>query len=302
MKASVVILTKNGRKYIQNSLDAIFAQKLQHDLEVIMIDSGSRDGTLEIARRYPIILHQIHSESFSHSTTRNFGASLASGDYVVYLSQDAVPADGSWLESLLSPMVKDPLVGAVFGRQLPAADANPVNRFRINWIYGSESSVKQKVPAKEFSRKSFNFSNVNSAIRKELLLKFPFRRDLPFCEDIYLAEQLLNAGYRIAYSSVAAVFHSHNHSIFEIFHRYFDIAIAYRMIGVHENAKRIENEGKRYILEELKYLWKTRQSSWALYAVICDAFKYIGFKAGCLERFLPRRLTKRLSNYWYKQC
>jgi rhamnosyltransferase len=302
MKASVVILTKNGRKYIQNSLDAISTQKSQHDLEVIIIDSGSQDGTLGIVKRYPVCLYRIPPESFSHSRTRNFGVSLTSGDYVVYLSQDAVPVDSGWLESLLSPMVKDPLVGAVFGRQIPAADANPVNRFRINWIYGPESSVKQKVPAKESSRKSFNFSNVNSAIRKELLLKFPFRWDLPFCEDIYLAEQLLNAGYKITYSSAAAVFHSHNHGILEIFRRYFDIAIAYRMIGVHENAKKIESEGKRYILEELKYLWKTRQSSWALYAVICDAFKYLGFKAGCFERFLPGCLTKRLSSYWYRQC
>ena len=302
MKASIVILTKNGRRYIKGVLDKVTSQILDYDFEIIVIDSGSLDGTLDILKNYPIRLYKILPEDFSHSKTRNFAASLASGEYVIYLSQDAEPVDSNWLKNLIAPLVDDALTGAVFGKQVPTLEANPVNCFRVRWIYGNDLLVKHDKARFEFSRKTFNFSDVNSAVRKDLLLRFPFREDLLFCEDVYLAKQFLSNGYKVAYCPEAAVFHSHNHSIPEVFSRYFDVAVAYKKIGILDETKKIENEGVRYILNELRYLIFEGYWLWIPYALLNNLAKYLGFKIGCLERFIPFALKKRISKYWYKVC
>ncbi len=98
--ASVVILTYNGEKYLSQVLEMIGRQKVK-PREVIVIDSGSTDRTLEILRQHAVQLIQIPNDEFSHSRTRNCAAKQAQGKYVVFLTQDATPADSCWLEQLL---------------------------------------------------------------------------------------------------------------------------------------------------------------------------------------------------------
>jgi len=302
MKISIIILIKNGREHIKRCLDKVTGQKGGYDLEIIAIDSGSIDGTVDILKAYPLKLHAIPAENFSHSRTRNMGASLATGEYVVYLSQDAEPADENWLDHLVAPLLGDMSVGAVFGKQIPAEENNPVNRFRIQWMYGNDVLVKHKDSEFGFPRKYFSFSNVNAVVRRDLLMRFPFREDILFCEDIYLAKELLSNGYKIVYDPAAVVFHSHNHSMAGIFSRYFDIAIAYRKIGILDKAGDIENEGKRYVLEELKYLTGNDCWIWVPYALANNLAKYLGFQMGCAEHVLPLVLKNRISKYWYKNA
>jgi hypothetical protein len=91
---------------------------------------------------------------------------------------DAEPLDENWLYHLTLPLLKDVSVGAVFGRQIPAKESNPVNRFRVQWIYGEDSFIKSRDSGFKFPRALFSFSNVNSVIRKDLWSRFPFREDL----------------------------------------------------------------------------------------------------------------------------
>jgi len=300
MKVSIIILTKNGQKYITSCISKVIAQKFSYDFEVIVIDSGSTDKTLDLIKGYPLKLHKIAAGDFSHSRTRNLAVTLAAGEYIVYLSQDAVPTDSNWLEHLVEPLIKDESVAAVFGRQVPNPGTNPVNSFRLQWIYGRKKLIKHKDSDLEFSRESFNFSDVNAVISKCLLTRFPFDESLNFCEDVYLAKQLITSGYKIAYCPDAAVYHGHNHSLLEVFRRYFDIAVAYRKIGILEDTKKIENEGAKYILEELKYFLKNGYWLWIAYAAVNNFAKYLGFKMGCAEGYLPLILKKRISKYWYK--
>lgn len=302
MKASIIILTKNGEKSIKRCLDKIAGQKFGHDFEIIAIDSGSTDKTMDLLKSHPlnIRVYEIPAGDFSHSRTRNLGALLATGEYVVYLTQDSEPVDGNWLEYLISPFNKNASVGAVFGRQIPTPNINPVNTFHMQWIYGEYDLIKHKDSKFEFSRMYFNFSNVNSAVKKDLLLRFPFSEDLLFCEDVYLAKQLLSNGYKIAYSAKAAVFHSHNHAIVEIFRRYFDIAVAYRKIGILDDTKKIEDEGRKYIIEKMKYLIKNKCWLWVPYAAVNNLAKYAGFKMGCMEHLIPLVFKQKISRYWYK--
>src|SRR5262245_6686324 len=118
IKTSILIPTKNGAQDIGACLESIYAQKSTGPFEVLVVDSGSSDATLEIVRRYPVHIEQIPPEAFHHARTRNAVASLARGEFLVFLSQDAIPASDTWLVSLLKNF-QDPQVGAVYGRQLP---------------------------------------------------------------------------------------------------------------------------------------------------------------------------------------
>src|SRR5438270_9163997 len=101
MEASVVIPTKNGASSIGDCLEAVYSQEGTGRLEVVMVDSGSTDRTLEIARKYPVRVEEIPADEFHHARTRNFAASLATGEYLVFLSQDAIPANCGWLKAML---------------------------------------------------------------------------------------------------------------------------------------------------------------------------------------------------------
>ena len=187
MEVSIVILTKNGGKHIGEALESIFNQDFNGEFEVIVIDSGSNDITLEIIKKYPVILRQIPAHEFGHSKTRNLGAKISKGEIVVFLTQDAVPIGKKWLYSLTRHLSEDHGVGAVFGKQIPTPDADPINKFRIKWIYQDKRIIKTKDAVFSSPREKFSFSNVNSAVSKMVLRKYVFQEDAFFAEDINFA-------------------------------------------------------------------------------------------------------------------
>src|SRR6266403_826597 len=115
-ETSVVVPTKNGERWIGECLEAVHSQEGVGQVEVVLVDSGSTDDTLEIARRYPVRIVEIPAQDFHHARTRNYAASLTSGRYLVFLSQDAIPASALWLQAMLRNFA-DGAVGAVYGRQ-----------------------------------------------------------------------------------------------------------------------------------------------------------------------------------------
>jgi len=299
MKASIIILTKNGEGSISKCLNGVTKQSYDDGFEVIIIDSGSTDRTLEIIKRYPVKLYRISPDEFGHGKTRNIGASLATGDILVYLSQDAEPVNGRWLHYLTQPILKDFNIGAVYSRQIPTQQANPINKFRLKWLYRDRYIVKQISADSQFLRERFSFSNVSAAIRKQIWESFPFRDEVLFAEDVDFARRILINGYKVVYEPKSVVYHIHNHSIIEIFRRYFDVAVTYKRSGILRQMKGIEGEGKRYVLEELRFLIHNRYLLWIPYSLIHNFAKYFGFKLGCFERLIPMVLKKRVSKYWY---
>jgi len=200
--ASIVILTKNAGSDFQDTLGAIYAQKYSGKFGVIIVDSGSTDNTLEIAQTHPTKVHQIKPEGFGHGKTRNLAASLATGDYLVFLTQDAVPATDKWLSNLIRNL-KDSKVAGVYGRQIPRRGTRPMESFFLNTKYPLAKVVKSAGRGKLDMRTIF-FSNANSAIRKEIWEKYPFDDSLIMSEDQEWARKVLLAGYEIIYDPGAA--------------------------------------------------------------------------------------------------
>lgn len=299
MEVSIIIPTKNGEKTIAKCLESVFSQKFEGDFEVIVIDSGSTDGTLEIVKRYPARLVKIQPNEFGHGSTRNLGATLASGELLAYINQDAVPCNERWLHNLTRRFKEDLNLAAVYGRQICNGRVNPINRFRMDWLYGNDLIVKKLNDSSRYERKLFAFSTANAAIRHNILRKYPFGQEMYFAEDTAFAKNILFGRYTIIYEPEAVVWHGHNYSPLQIFSRYFDMGISYRRSGILDLIKGgVHEEGGSYVLNELRYLVKNKHILWIPHSVMHNTAKYMGFQMGCYEKFIPRRLKNKISKYW----
>ena len=299
---SVLVPSKNGASYIRRCLDAVFNQDFDGRVEVIVVDSGSTDGTLEIIRQYPVKLHQIPPEQFHHAKTRNYLASLATGEYLVFLSQDAFPANSEWLRSLVSNL-KEPKIAAVYGRHLPKPGCTLERKATLASAYGDRRIVKDISRKDELGYRCFHFSTVNAAIRRDVWEKAPFPEEMPVYEDVYIAVKLLNEGWQIAYEPTAAVYHSHNFDAKALFKRYFDTGVIYQRLKLFENGggASMFREGLRVIAKKIRGNKSgdpsSNQRSLTLQAIYYDFVKFVALSIGRNEHLLPLLAKRRLSAY-----
>lgn len=220
--ASILIRTNNEEKYLARTIQAIRAQSFQ-SYEIIVIDSGSTDGTLDIvASLQDVALVYVAPEEFTFGRALNVGAERARGEYLVTLSAHALPRDETWLFNLVRHF-EDPLVAGVYGRQLPRPDAYPPVKVDYLCCYNSEARVLSAV-------EDAFFSNANAAIRCQLWKALPFDEELPACEDQDWARKALARGYKIVYEPQAAVYHSHNEFLLAVYRRYRKEERAWRQI------------------------------------------------------------------------
>ena len=145
---SVVIPVKDGGPDLDRCLAGIAAQQVDDDVEVVVVDSGSVDGSPERARAAGALVHEIPAEEFGHGRTRNLGVELAGGELVVFTSQDAVAADDHWLARLAAAARSGAEVAGAYGRQLPHPDARPPEVFFLDFLYGPEPRVQRLAPAR----------------------------------------------------------------------------------------------------------------------------------------------------------
>ena len=230
MKATIAVLTYNGIEWIHELLDSCLGQDVDFPFEVLVIDSGSTDGTVEAVRKRDAVrLHEIPNSSFGHGLTRNLAAELAKGDFVVFITQDAKPASQHWLGELLRPFDMSDKVAAVFGKQVPRPDCCPtvkrdvINHFRS---FGPDAFVTLQfdnpLVTSEADRDAIAFfSDVNSAVRRSVLETVAFR-DVKYSEDQALGRDLIKAGFIKAYAPQAAVIHSHSYPPRRYFARMYE--------------------------------------------------------------------------------
>ncbi|HYT24113.1 MAG TPA: glycosyltransferase [Candidatus Polarisedimenticolia bacterium] len=296
IETSIVIPTKNGAKDIGECLEAVYSQKDVGQVEVLVVDSGSTDNTLEVVQRYPVRLERIPPEMFHHARTRNYAAGLAMGEFLVFLSQDAIPASETWLGAMISNF-SDRSVGAAYGRQLARPDSTLERQEALGVVYGEERVVKDPHGARECGFRYYHFSSVNAAIRKEVWQATRFPDDLKVFEDLGISKRILDAGWKIVYEPRATVYHSHNHGTGALFKRYFDGGVTWKRLGLWDDGTRSSmlKEFGQLLLKKLSLSGGNRAGRMGRASIRQDLAKSAGMFLGLHERFLPLALKRRLS-------
>ena len=225
---SVIIPVKNGSVTLEAALRGIFAQTLADRIEIIIIDSGSTDGTQDLIRKYPVRVQQIQPEEFNHGTTRNLGVELARGEFVVMTVQDATPASDHWLEMMLGHF-DDPMVAGVCGIQITPhdLDKNPMQWHRPcsepvpKTLYFDNAADFEMLP-REKKITLCGWDDVTAMYRRSVLLSIPFR-PVMFAEDWVWAHDALAGGFALVHDPRAMVCHYHHQTFVFRFRRQLTI-------------------------------------------------------------------------------
>ncbi len=307
---SIILPTKNGARHLDGVLKAIFAQQTSRRFEVIAIDSGSTDGTLELFDHFPVRLYQIPPQSFNHGGTRNLGASLAQGKYLVFLSQDAEPANELWLDHLVSPVEEDERVAGAYAGHLPRPGCHPMEQREIlEWPSISAEigvrMVKQAVGNPDYPANPWlyiHFPNTCSCIRRSAWASFPFR-PVNFAEDQDWAKRVLEAGFATVFVPKAVVFHSHSYTWKVQFQRCYDHASAMRELfgqRMFPGLRRIVPAAIRDVSLDMAFCKRRgyrglSRLRWVGPATAWHLAKYAGLWIGTHSDRLPFSVRRKLS-------
>lgn len=270
--ATVAIPTFNGEEFLDDVLTALDNQETDFEHEVLVIDSGSSDNTLEIIANHPKVrLHEIPNKEFGHGKTRNLAVKMANGEFVAFLTQDAVPAHPGWLAEMIRPFSISEDVVAVLGKQVPRPDCCATVKREVAGVFhnlGPDQSImiqrKSELIQDQAAIDATTFySDSNSALRKSINKTIPYA-DVNYAEDQVFGKAVIEAGLLKAYAPLGSVLHSHNYATFKYFRRKYDEFVALRKItgqAVHAGPKEMTIGNIRAMLGDFRFIIKDRDYS-----------------------------------------
>lgn len=221
---SIVIPTLNAAGRLTRLVSRLREQTVAPN-EILVVDSSSEDGTADLARNLDgVTCKVIDRATFNHGITRHEALMDTSGEFVCFLTDDAVPANVHFLENLLAPL-EDPEVALVSGRQLPKDDARRFEQLVREFNYPPSSNVRTKDDLPKYGIKTFFATDVCSAYRRSAYLAVGGFERVNTNEDMLIAARFINAGYKVAYAAEAEVKHSHNLTPGEQFKRNREVGI-----------------------------------------------------------------------------
>lgn len=298
MNCGLIIPTLNAGKIFQTLLEQIDAQDLP--LKKLIVDSESTDETLSLAKNFGFEVLPVQRKNFNHGATRQFALEYLlekfSIDAIIYLTQDVLLYDEKTLSTLVKIFDENATVGLTYGRQLPHKGATLEAKILRQFNYPAESQLRSFDDRKIFGIKTALNSNSFAAYKVDALKKVGgFPANVILSEDMYVAAKMLLDGWKIFYNADAQVYHSHNYTAAQEFHRYFDIGVFHsRESWIRETFGSAEGAGKKFVLMKLKTLWQESPLD-CLRAVCRDAAKFFGYRLGRLENCLPKCFCKLLS-------
>jgi len=239
-KVTVAIPVLNGRPLLDETLEAVGRQTVDAEVQLLVADSGSSDGSREAAERHGARVIDVPSGEFSHGGTRNLLMGESSGSHVAFLTQDAAPADDSWLARLLDGFDLAENVGMVFGPYRPRPGASGMVRRELDCFFhafapdGRPRVDRGNVPESDplADRRRVYFTDANGCVARRAWEQVPFRQ-VAYAEDHMLARDMLQAGWAKVYHPAAAVIHSHAYPPGRQLRRSFDESRALREVHGH---------------------------------------------------------------------
>jgi len=220
MLVSVVIRTLNEARHLAALLEGIKKQEVDFEIETVVVDSGSTDGSVEIATSYGARIVTIEKSEFTFGRSLNLGCAAASGEVLVFVSGHCIPSSPSWLSNLVRP-IRDRAAVYTYGRQI----GNNESKFSECQLFKKYFPEISRIPQDDFF-----VNNANSAIEKAVWERYQFDEALTGLEDMDLGKRLISSGYKLAYCADAAVQHLHDESWRQVKRRYEREAIALQKI------------------------------------------------------------------------
>lgn len=321
MDASVIIPVKNGGNLLEEVLDRVSNQKTQYEYEIICVDSGSKDNSVDIVKKYNCELIQIEPQDFGHGKTRNLGASYGKGEFILFLTQDALPVDENWLENMLNAMKLEDDIAGGFGKHLPYSDCNILDKRDITAHFlgfGTENTIYYLEDQDRYEREEgyrhllSYFSDNNSCVKRSVFEENPYP-DVNFAEDQIWARHIIEQGYKKVYCPSAVVYHSHNYSIGSFFGRYYD---EYKGLYDLHQYRIVKSKWHlfpamfKHIHSDIRYVWTVESFSLksklknSFYVIAREYCRYMGgWKGGLYHEFSPEKQKKWDEKYsqQYKQ-
>jgi rhamnosyltransferase len=303
---SVVIPTLNAKQYLPKQLAALKRQNLSgEELEILVVDSESEDGTTAVAMEYGARILPVSRKEFDHGGTRNMAWRAAKGEYIFFLTQDALPADPDYLAQFLAFFGQyGEKLGMVSGRQIPYDNARPGERLTRAFNYPPQSNVRGASDIERLGIKAFFFSDACAAYRRSFLEQMGgFESPILTNEDMLMAARALAAGYQVGYCADAKVYHSHNFSLKQQYRRNFDVAAFLTMYRDEIASDSAAGEGIRMVLYTERQLLKGWHFASMCYCILESAAKFLGNRAGKKYRSMTlEQILKKTSNpaFWRK--
>ena len=305
-QARIIVPLRNGGARWREAADALRAALTDPSL-VAVVDSGSTDGSDQVAAASGFEVEHIDPGSFNHGLTRQMAVDRFCGDcdFAVLLTHDAVLEGPESVDALLDAFA-DPEVGAAYGRQLPHRRAKPFEAHMVLFNYGVVSETRSLADAARLGIKTAYISNSFGAYRLSALRACGgFPSHLILGEDTCVAVKMLLAGWKVRYCADAQVRHSHAYSIIQESQRYFDFGVLHAQLPeLMRNFGAAEGEGARFVASELRYM-AANAPQLLPEVLVRNAAKYAGYRLGRIFTRLPRDLCRRLSMtkiYWDREA
>lgn len=239
-------------------------------------------------------IHNIKKEQFNHGLTRNYGASFSKADYIVFMTQDAVPVDRYLIDELLRPF-EDGDVWLTYAKQQPNANCKYVEKYIRGFNYPSKDIVKTKASIETMGIKALFCSDVCAAYRRDKFMELGQFDKTDFNEDTFFAYKVLMKNKKVYYASNAIVVHSHNYTYRQQFARNFCIGKSQKEFShIFKNIKS-ESEGMKLVKSALSHI--LRHGKWYMIPdlVLSSGFKLIGYKLGKQYDKLPKSFVNKMT-------
>ena len=291
IKVDVIIPAYHPGKEFSILLDRLIKQTMPVH-RIIVMNTEEAFWKRELEEKYPVLeVHHLKKTDFDHGRTRAQAAEMSDADVMIFMTQDAMPADKELVDRLVHALTQDDKIAAAYARQLPNAECSFVERYTRSFNYPETSVIKTKDDLPVYGIKTFFCSNVCAAYRRDIYLEMGgFVKRAIFNEDMIYAGRLIQEGYGIAYAADARVIHSHNYSCMQQFHRNFDLGVSQAEHPEIFEGVPSEGEGIKLVKKTICYLFR-KGKIWLIPGVILQSgCKYAGYLAGKKYRKLPRKM------------
>lgn len=301
-KINVIIPAYKPGKEFRTLLKRLEGQDCPPD-RIIVMNTEEQYWDKSLEKEFPTLeVHHLPKSEFDHGATRRKAAQLSDSEIMVFMTQDAMPADKKLITNLVRPIIENENTGTSYARQLPASNCRFLEKYTRSFNYPAVSSLKTEKDVGKYGIKTYFCSNVCAAYDKHIYEKTGgFPESAIFNEDMIYTGNMVKAGYAAAYAADAKVIHSHNYSCIQQFHRNFDLGVSQAEHPEIFEGVPSEGEGIRLVKKSMGYLMKTAHIWLIPQLVMTSAAKYAGYFFGKRYRKLPAKVIMACTmnpGYW----